>query len=96
MNCILEPFFKTTRRAMMRKLKVASGRSQGKFIYRHHVVHRVKLYVPKEESFPILLKYIDITRTTYTSLDVLLEKQIEDCWNADGERKLSDEWTGFT
>ena len=27
----------------------------GEFIYRHHVAHRVKLYVPKEESFPIPL-----------------------------------------
>ena len=28
MNCILQPNFKTTRRAMMRKLKMTSGRSQ--------------------------------------------------------------------
>ena len=49
--------------------------------------------MPKEESFPIPLKYIDVTRT---SLDVLLEKQIEGHWNVDGERKLSDAWTGFT
>ena len=46
----------------------------GEFIYRHHVEPRVKLYMPKEESFPIPLKHIDVTRTTYTSLDVLLEK----------------------
>ena len=38
------------------------------FIYRHHVEPRVKLYVPKEESFLIPLKYIDVTRTTHTSL----------------------------
>ena len=44
----------------------------GEFIYRHHVVPRVKLYVPQEETFPIPMKYIDVTRTTYTSLDVLL------------------------
>ena len=30
--------------------------------------------MPKEESFPIPVKYIDVTRTTHTSLDVLLEK----------------------
>ena len=48
------------------------------FIYRHHVEPRVKVYMPKEESFPIPLKYIDVTRTTHTSLDVMLEKQIED------------------
>ena len=50
----------------------------GEFIYRHHVEPRDKLYVPKEESFPIPLKYIDVTRTTHTSLDVLLEKHIDD------------------
>ena len=45
----------------------------GDFICRHHVEPRVKLYMPKEESFAIPLKYIDVTRTTHTSLDVLLE-----------------------
>ena len=56
----------------------------------------MSLYMPKEESFPIPLKYIDVTRTTYTSLDVLLEKNIEDYWNVDEDRELSDAWTGFT
>ena len=28
----------------------------GNFIYRHHVEPRVKLYSPREESFPILTK----------------------------------------
>ena len=46
----------------------------GEFIYRHHVAPRVKLYVPKEETFLIPMKYINGTRTTYTSLDVMLEK----------------------
>ena len=68
----------------------------GDFICRHHVEPRVKLYVPREESFPIPLKYIDVTRNTHTSLDVLLEKTIDDYWNVDGERELSDAWTGFT
>ena len=49
----------------------------GKFIHRHHVVPRVKLYVPKEESFPVSLKYIDVTRTTRTSQDVLLENTLK-------------------
>ena len=44
------------------------------FIYRHHVVLRVKLYMPIEETFRIPIKYIDVTRTTHTSLDVFLEK----------------------
>ena len=57
---------------------------------------RVKLYMPQEESFPIPLQYIDVTRTTYTSLDVLLEEHIDDYWNVDEDRELSDAWTGFT
>ena len=68
----------------------------GNFIYRHHVEPRVKLYSPREESFPIPLKYIDVTRTTHTNLDVKLEKRIDDYWNIDGSRDLSDPWTGFT
>ena len=68
----------------------------GNFIYRHHVEPRVKLYSPREESFPIPLKYIDVTRTTHTNLDVKQEKRIDDYWNIDGSRDLSDPWTSFT
>ena len=68
----------------------------GNFIYRHHVEPRVKLYSPKEESFPIPLKYIDVSRTTRTNLDVMVERRIDDYWNIDGSRDLSDPWTGFT
>ena len=42
----------------------------GSFIYRHHVEPRVKPYSPREESFPIPLKYIDVSRTTHPNLDV--------------------------
>ena len=42
----------------------------GNFIYRHHFEPRVKLYSPREESFPIPLKYIDVSRTTRTIFDV--------------------------
>ena len=68
----------------------------GDFIYRQHVELRVQLYVPKEESFPIPLKYMDVTRTTHTNLDVKQEKRIDDYRNIDGSRDLSDPWTGFT
>ena len=68
----------------------------GNFIYRHHVEPRVKLYSPREESFPIPLKYIDVSRTTHTNLDVKQETRIDDNWNIDGFRDLSDPWTGFT
>ena len=68
----------------------------GSFIYRHHVEPRVKLYSPREESFPIPLKYIDVSRITHTNLDVKQEKRIDDYWNIDGSRNLSDPWTGYT
>ena len=68
----------------------------GNFIYHHHVEPRVKLYSPREESYPIPLKYIDVSRTTQTNLDVKQEKRIDDYWNIDGSRDLSDSWTGFT
>ena len=68
----------------------------GNFTYRHHVEPRVKFYSPREESFPIPLKYIDASRTTQTNLDVKQEKRIDDYWNIDGSRDLSDLWTGFT
>ena len=68
----------------------------GSFIYRHHVEPRVKLYSPRKESFPVPLKYIDVSRTTHTNLDVKQEKRIDDCWNVDGSKDLSDPWTGFT
>ena len=66
------------------------------FIYRHHVEPRVKLYSQREESFLIPLKYIDISRTTLTNLDVKQERRIDDYRNIDGSRDLSDSWTGFT
>ena len=56
----------------------------GNFTHRHHVEPRVKLYSPREESFPVPLKYSDVSR------------RIDDYWNIDGSRDLSDSWTGFT
>ena len=50
----------------------------------------------KKKQFPNPLKYIDVTRTTYTNLDVLQEKRIYDYWNVDANRSLSDSWKGFT
>ena len=63
-------------------LPIADGKS--KTIWRHHVEPRVKLYVPREESIPITLRYIDVTRATSTTLDVLLEHRIDDYWNIEG------------
>ena len=56
----------------------------------------MKLYVPTEESFPVPLKYIEVTRSTDATLDVMSEKRMDDFWNVDGDRELSDTWTGFT
>ena len=65
----------------------------GYFICRHHVEPRVKLYSPREESFPIPMKYIDVSRTTHTILDVMQERRISDYWNIDGSKDVSDSWT---
>ena len=62
----------------------------------HHVEPRVKLYSPREESFLSPLKYIDVSRTTHTNLDVKQEKRIDDYWNIDGSRDMSDPWTSVT
>ena len=58
----------------------------GNFKCRHHVEPRVKLYSPREESFPIPLKYVDVSRTTRTNWDVKQERRIDDYWNIDGSR----------
>ena len=68
----------------------------GSFIYHHHVEPRNNVYSPREESFPIPLKNIDVSRTTHTNLDVKQEKRIDDYWNINGCRDLSDPWTGVT
>ena len=52
----------------------------GNFKNRHHVEPRDKLYSPRDESFPFPLKYIDVSRTTQTNLDVMQECRIDDYW----------------
>ena len=85
----------TTQLRMPVKHEMIFGPS-GNFIYRHHVETRVKLYSPREESLLVPLKYIDVSRTTHTNLDVKQERCIDDYWKIDGSRDLSDYWTGFT
>ena len=80
---------------MALKPAMTSGQSKVTSFYRHHTEPRVHLYVATEETFPIPLKCIDVTRTTHTSLDVLQDKRISDYWNVDMDRTLSDSWTGF-
>ena len=67
-----------------------SGRVQGDFIYRHHNEPRVQLFVSKEETFPNPLKYIDVTRSSRSDLDVMQEKRIDDYWNVDSSNHSSD------
>ena len=43
----------------------------GNSVYPRHVEPRVELYVPRQVPFLIPLKYIDVTRATSTSLDVM-------------------------
>ena len=50
-----------------------------------------QVYVPKEETFPSRLTYIDVTRATYTHLDVLQGSRIYDYWNVDVDRNLFNE-----
>ena len=46
------------------------------------------LYSPREESFLIPVKYIDVSGTTHTNLDVKQERGIDDYWNIDVSRDL--------
>ena len=69
---------------------------EGNYIHRHQVEPRVLLFVPKEETLPIPMRYIDVVRRTHTILDVLQESRTDDCWNIDANRHLSEPWTGFT
>ena len=36
------------------------------------------------------------TRSTYNDLDVVQEKRVDDNWNVDSNRSLSDSWKGLT
>ena len=87
---------KMTHRGMMVKLGMISGPFQAILFIVITLNPKSKLYVPREESFPIPLTYIDFSRNTHTSFVVMLEKSIDDYWNVDGARELSDTWTGFT
>ena len=44
--------------------------------------------MPSEETFTIPTKYIDVTGSSYTDLDVMQEKRVDDYWNVDSNRSL--------
>ena len=60
----------------------------GDYIFRYHVAPRTKLCVLKVD-FPILVSYMDVQRQTKTSI-------VDDYWNTDGDRLLSEPWIGVT
>ena len=74
---LLQLHFKTHRRMMVMQ-EMISGQFQGTVFT--FITLRVKLYVPREESFPIPQRYIYVTRATSTTLDVMLESRIDDFW----------------
>ena len=72
-DSLLRTLFKMTQHGMMRKLSMISGLLREISFTVITWNPESKLHIPKEESFPVPMKYIDFTRTTHTSLDVLLE-----------------------
>ena len=46
--------------------------------------------------FPIPLNYTDDQRQRKTSIDVHHEATIDDYWNVDGDKSLSNPWIGVT
>ena len=76
------------------KMIPTSGRFNSSVVMTMNLEHDI--YVPREETFPIPLKYIDVTRSTHTDVDVMQEKRIDDDLNVVSNRSLSDSWNGFT
>ena len=81
-----------TRRGMMVKLGMVSGPFQANLVFTVITWNPQSNCTCREKT---QLKYTDVTRTTDTSLDVMLEKNVNDYWNVDGDRELSETWTGF-
>ena len=50
----------------------------------------------RRKKHSLFLKYIDVTRSAHTDLDVMQEKKMDDYWNVDSCKHLSDSWRGFT
>ena len=71
-----------------RRWKMISGRSQEKFIYRHHVEPRVKLYVPREESFTYS---VEVHRRCQNNIYIsgrIGGENIEDYWKCGWRMKI--------
>ena len=70
--------------------------TNGSVLICHHRVPRTNLFTPTDPDCPMPTKYLDVTRRTYTSIETEQEKCIEDFWNVDGSRALTEEWVGKT
>ena len=55
-----------------------------------------KLHLLSSRCIPDTLRYTDVIRRTHTTFDVFEESRIDDYWNIDANRNLSEPWTGFT
>ena len=45
--------------------------------------------MPKEKSFPIPLKYVDVNRSTHTDFDVAQENRIDDYFSCRRKQKFA-------
>ena len=50
----------------------------------------------RRKHSPVPLRFIDVTGSTHTDLDVLQVKRIDDYSSVDSSRHLSNSWKGFT
>ena len=64
--------------------------TSGRFKVTSSIVITFNSLCRRKKTFPIPLKYIDVTRSTHNDLDVMQEKRIDDYWNVDSNRNLSD------
>ena len=70
--------------------------TNGNVLVCHHRVPRTNLFTPTDPECPLPTKYLDVTRRTYTSIETEAESCVEDFWNMNGNRALSEEWVGKT
>ena len=63
--------------------RIDFGLTEGNYMYRHHVELGVQLCVPKEEPFPVPLRYIDLIRRTHYDLSCVARKP---------NRRLLEHW----
>ena len=68
----------------------------GDNINRHHADLRIALYARDEKTFPVPLKYIDVTKQTKIDIESVSESTINDIWTEDKNVSLSEEWTSTT